>query len=252
MMDGTDQQYHIKLRAGESAPYVIVPGDPGRVPLIASFLDDVEEVAYNREYCTQRGTYKGIPISVTSTGIGGPSTAICVEELAKVGAQVLIRVGTSGGLQRHVNIGDLVVATGAIRDEGTTNQYIPPAFPAVPDFEVTRALKESAEDEGIPHHLGIVHCKDAFYGEEPGGLPTQRDWEAKWEAWHRAGTLCTEMEGSTLFVVSQIRGLRSGALLAVIGETRDGIVTIKHIGVESAIKVALEGIVKLEKRLKLI
>ena len=250
-MDGSDLQYHIKLKAGESAPYVIVPGDPGRVPLIASFLDDARQVAYNREYCTYRGTYKGVPISVTSTGIGGPSAAICFEELAKVGAKVLIRVGTSGSIQDHVHMGDLAIATGAIRDEGTTAQYVPLAFPAVADFEVTMALKECAEEAGIDHHLGIVHCKDAFYGEEPGNLPIQQDWEARWTAWRRAGALCTEMEGSTLFVVGQIRGLKTGTILSVIGETKDGVVTIEHVGVEDAIKVTLEAIARLEPKLRL-
>ena len=248
-MDGTDRQYHIALKNGESAPYVIVPGDPGRVPLIASFLEDVQEVAHRREYRTMRGTYKGVPVSVTSTGIGGPSAAICFEELKRVGAQVLIRVGTSGSIQEHVHVGDLVVATGAVRDEGTTRQYVPLAFPAVPDLDVTIALREAAQsvqDDQGSVHTGVVHCKDAFYGEEPGNLPTQRDWEDRWVAWQRAGTLVTEMEGAALFVVGQIRALKTGLVLSVVGETKGGEVIIKHVGVESAIKTALEAIVRLE------
>jgi uridine phosphorylase len=250
-MDGNQKQYHIKLGPGESAPFVIVPGDPGRVPLIASFLDNAVEVMSNREYCTYRGTYKGVDISVTSTGIGGPSAAICFEELAHVGAQVLIRVGTSGSLQPNVHLGDVVVASGSIRDEGTSQQYLPLAFPAVADFDVTSALKEASTQLNLTHHVGVVHCKDAFYGEMPGTLPTQRQWENKWEIWHRSGALCTEMESSTLFIVGQVRGLKTGAILSVIGETRDGEVKIKKIGVEDAIKSALEACVLLEKQLKL-
>ena len=251
MVDGSDQQYHIKLKSGESAPYVIVPGDPGRVPLIASFLDDAQEVAYNREYCSYRGTYKGVDISVTSTGIGGPSAAIAIEELAKVGAQVMIRVGTSGSLQDHIQLGDLVIANASIRDEGTSGQYLPMSFPAVADFNVTQALQRSAAQNQYPHHIGVIHCKDAFYAEASGTMPMQEYWEQKWQTWHRAGTLCTEMESSTLFIVGQVRGLKTGTVLAVVGETKDGQVTIKHVGVESAIKVALDAIVTLEEELKL-
>lgn len=240
-----DLQYHLKLRAGESAPFVIVPGDPGRVPQIAAFLDNAREVAYNREYCSWRGTYKGVDVSVTSTGIGGPSAAICFEELAKVGAEVLIRVGTSGGMQEHVELGDVVIATGAIRDEGTSHQYVPAAFPAVPDFEVTSALKRAAVTRQEPHHLGVVHCKDAFYGEAYRDLPNASEWASKWAAWERAGALCTEMESATLFTVGQIRGLKTGAILTVVGQTKGGDVKIVKIGPERAIQVALDAIVEL-------
>jgi uridine phosphorylase len=240
-----DLQYHIKLRAGESAPFVIVPGDPGRVPTIAAFLEDAREVANNREYCSWRGTYQGVEISVTSTGIGGPSAAICFEELAKVGARVLIRVGTSGSMQPHVELGDLVIATGAIRDEGTSQQYVPLAFPAVPDFEVTAALKRAAERRSEPHHLGVVHCKDAFYGEAYRDLPNADEWASKWSAWERAGALCTEMESATLFTVGQIRGLKTGAVMTVVGQTKGGDVKIVKIGPERAIQLALDAIVEL-------
>jgi uridine phosphorylase len=241
----SDIQYHIKLKPGQSARYVIVPGDPGRVPKVASFLDDAVEVAHNREYCSYRGRYRGVDVSVTSTGIGGPSAAICFEELAQVGAEVLIRVGTSGSLQPDVYLGDLVVASAAIRDEGTSAQYIPLAFPAVADFDVTSALKRAAEASGHPHRVGVVHCKDAFYGESYRNLPNAKEWEDKWTAWERGGALCTEMESSTLFTVGQIRRLKTGAIMTVIGETREGEVTIKKIGPERAIQVALEAIYEL-------
>jgi uridine phosphorylase len=243
----TLKQYHIHLSPGESAPYVIVPGDPGRVPKIAAYLEGAHEVANNREFRSWRGTYKGVPVSVTSTGIGGPSAAICFEELAKVGAEVLIRVGTSGSIQDHVHVGDLVLASAAVRDEGTSRQYVPLAFPAVADFEVLSALKAAAVSQGRAHHVGVAHCKDAFYGEEPGDLPLRADWEARWEAWTRAGALCTEMESATLFVVGQVRRLRTGAVLTVVGETKGGEVKISHVGPEAAIEVALEAIVRLEE-----
>lgn len=249
-----EQQYHIKLRAGESAPYVITPGDPGRVPEIASYLEGVVEVASNREYCTYRGTYRGVDVSVTSTGIGGPSAAIAIEELIRVGAHTLIRVGTSGSLQPDVYLGDLVVAQSAIRDEGTSDQYTPLAWPATASFEVTQALHEAARIQQSKHeqvhqvHVGVVHSKDAFYAEEPRGLPTYAEWQAKWEAWRLMGAMCTEMEASTLFCVSQLRRVRAGAILSVIGETHDEEVKIAHVSNEPAILSALEAIYTLAQR----
>ncbi len=245
-MDGSNIQYHIGLGVDDCAPYCICPGDPFRVPLIASYLENVQEVAHRREYRTSRGTYQGVPVSITSTGIGGPSAAICFEELARVGAKVIIRLGTCGGLQDGVKISDLVVANAAIRDEGTTRQYVPLAFPAVADLDVTLALRQAAQQANLSHHTGIVHCKDAFYGEEEGTMPLEDDWKARWKSWKRAHTLCTEMEGSTLFVVGQIRQIKTGMILTVIGETKDGEVIIKKVGVEDSIKVALDAIKRLE------
>lgn len=246
------KQYHIHLARGECAPYVITPGDPGRVPKIAAFLDDARLVAHNREYCSYRGTYRGVDISVTSTGIGGPSAAIAAEELIRVGARVLIRVGTSGSLQPDVRLGDLVVAQASIRDEGTSLQYVPLAWPATADFEVTGALAEAARalSGEAPHqtHIGVVHCKDAFYAEEPASLPTAGEWEHKWRAWHRMGALCTEMESATLYTVAQLHRVRAGAILAVIGETEGGEVKISKVNTELAIRAALEAIVLLAGR----
>ena len=246
-----EQQYHIKLRSGESAPYVITPGDPGRVSEIASYLDNAVEVAYHREYRTYRGTYRGVDVSVTSTGIGGPSAAIAFEELIKVGARVLIRVGTSGSLQPDVCLGDLVVAQSAIRDEGTSRQYVPLAWPATSSFDVTHALAQAAHNQQEHQaqvgrvHVGVVHCKDAFYAEEPKLLPTYAEWQMKWEAWHRMGALCTEMEAATLFTVAQLRRVRAGAVLSVIGETRDEEVKIAKLSNGPAILTALDAIYQL-------
>lgn len=244
----SDVQYHIKLASGQSAPYVIVPGDPGRVPQIAAYLDGAYEVANNREYRTFRGRYRGVDVSVTSTGIGGPSAAIAVEELIRIGAKVLIRVGTSGALQEHLQMGDLVVAQSAIRDEGTSCQYVPLAWPASADFETSLALKTAAEqqlqqlDTQLNSYVGVVHSKDAFYAEEPKGLPTAAEWTMKWNAWERMGCLCTEMEAAALFTVAQLHRVKAGAILTVIGETKGGEVKIAKVSSENAIKSALEAI----------
>jgi len=160
-----EKEYHIGLGKGDVGRYVILPGDPGRVPRIAKHLDSAEKVAQNREYTTYTGKVDGIKVSVTSTGIGCPSAAIAVEELIRVGADTFIRVGTAGSLQKEVGLGDLVIATGAIREEGTTRQYVPLSFPAVPDLDVTIALREAARKLGYNSHAGICHCKDSFYSE---------------------------------------------------------------------------------------
>lgn len=253
-LQDTLTQYHIKLKDGESAPYVILPGDPGRVPKIAAFLEDAYEVAYNREFRTIRGTYKGVDVSVTSTGIGGPSTAIAAEELIRVGARVLIRVGTSGSLQPSLKLGDLVVAQSAIRDEGTSRQYVPIEWPATADFDVTSALKQAAEstisEQGIANqaYVGVVHSKDAFYAEEPKSLPIGPVWEMKWEAWRKIGCLCTEMEAATLYTIAHLHGIKAGSILTVIGETRDGEVKIGKVSSENAIISALEAIYLLDQK----
>lgn len=244
----SDVQYHIKLKPGQSAPYVIVPGDPGRVPQIAAYLDQAIEVANNREYKTYRGTYRGVDVSVTSTGIGGPSAAIAFEELIRVGAKVLIRVGTSGALQDHLQMGDLVIAQSAIRDEGTSRQYVPLEWPATADFDTCLALKIAAEkrltteNSQLSSYVGTVHSKDAFYAEEPKNLPTGVEWEQKWAAWQKMGCYCTEMEAATLFTVAQLHHVKSAAILTVIGETKGGEVKIAKVSNENAIMSALEAI----------
>lgn len=248
-----DLQYHIKLRPGDTAPYVIVPGDPGRVPQIAKFLEGAYEVANNREYRTFRGRYKGVDVSVTSTGIGGPSAAIAFEELIRVGAKVLIRVGTSGSLQPSLNLGDVVVAQSAIRDEGTSKQYVPIEWPATADFDLTVALKRAADlqlsssGNHLNAYVGVVHSKDAFYAEEPKLLPTAEMWKMKWTAWQKIGCLCTEMEAAALFTVAQVHGVKAGSILTVIGETKDGEVKIGKVSNDNAIISALESIHALDQ-----
>ena len=173
-----EMQYHVHLKRGDVGRYVLLPGDPGRVPLIASFFDNAKEVAFNREYRTWTGTVAGIKVSCCSTGIGCPSTAIAVEELIKCGADTFIRIGTCGALQREVKLGDLCITTGAVREEGTTRQYVPLSYPAVADLDVTLALRQAAKNRKLPAHTGIGHCKDAFFSE-PKKLTTGEDIEPK-------------------------------------------------------------------------
>ena len=243
------KQYHIGLDKDDIGRYVILPGDPGRVPVIASFLDRAEKVAQNREYTTYTGYIGDTKVSVTSTGIGCPSAAIALEELVKIGADTFIRVGTAGGLQPSVDLGDLVIPTGAIREEGTTRQYIPISYPAVPDFDVTLALRDAAKRLNFKSHLGVCHCKDAFFIEGDENLPIAEENKNLWKAWERANVLATSMEDAALFVISQIRKVRVGEVLAIIGLTyKDTPIVDKKLGVEDAIKTAIEAIKILEER----
>ena len=206
-------QYHIKLTEEHKAKYAIIPGDPGRVEKIAEYLDNAEQVMYNREYNSYLGYLDGERVLVVSTGIGGPSCAICVEELADIGVDTFIRVGTCGGMQPNVYPGDVIISTGAIRFDGTSKEYMPIEFPAVADFEVTSALYAAAENLEYRNHVGIVQAKDSFYGQHsPESMPTSPELLYKWEAWKRGGCLASEMEGATLFIVSAVRKLRAGAV----------------------------------------
>ncbi len=213
-----DVQYHVALKRGDVGRYVLLPGDPGRVPLIASFFDSAEKVAQHREYLTYTGFVEGVMVSVTSTGIGGPSTAIAVEELAEIGADTFIRVGTSGPMQPGMQPGDLVVVSGAVRDEGTASQYMPLAFPALADLDVVDCLREACRRRDVRYHLGLSHSKDSFYGEvQPERMPLADDLQRRWKAWIAGGVLCSEMEAATLFVVSSVLGKRAGGLMLTSG-----------------------------------
>jgi uridine phosphorylase len=214
------RQYHLQCAPGEVGGYVLLPGDPGRCALIAERFEQARLVAANREFTTFTGTLDGVPVSATSTGIGGPSTAIAVEELCNLGAHTLVRVGTCGGMQPQVRWGDLVLAQAAVRDEGTTNQYVPPGYPAVAHAEVLDALRAAAAERSGPHHVGLVQTKDSFYGEmEPDRMPVAAELRERWDAWIRAGVLASEMECATLFVVAAVRGARAGAALVCVNET---------------------------------
>lgn len=209
-------QYHIQMEPGDVGRYVMLPGDPGRCQQIASYLEDARLIAYNREYKTYTGTLLGEKVSVMSTGIGGPSTAIAVEELVKIGADTFIRVGTCGGMAREVIPGSIVIASGAIRAEGTSREYLPLEFPAVADHQVVCALEQSAKALGLPFHIGVVQCKDSYYGQhEPENQPVAGELLQKWNAWLKGGCLASEMESSTLFILGSARRVRTGTVLLV-------------------------------------
>lgn len=239
-------QYHIQLSEEHGAKYAIIPGDPGRVEKIAALLDHAQQVGYNREYNSYLGYLDGEKVLVVSTGIGGPSCAICVEELAKIGVDTFIRVGTCGGMQPEVAPGDVVIATGAIRMDGTSKEYMPIEFPAVADFGVTTALYNAAEKLGFPNHVGVVQAKDSFYGQHsPESMPISSELLAKWEAWKRGGCLASEMEGATLFIVSAVRKLRAGAIFHCVWNqevAKTAMPKERNEDTSAAIKTAVEAI----------
>lgn len=218
-MKNNDKMYHIGLSKEDinGAKYAILPGDPGRVPKIAACLNNAKKICVNREYTSYLGELEGQPILVMSTGMGGPSTAIAVEELANIGITNLIRVGTSGGMQLDVSAGDIVIAQAAIRQEGTSKEYVPIEFPAVADIELTNALKKAADELGYVNHTGVVHCKDSFYGQHnPERMPVSYELENKWQAWIKAGALCSEMETASLYTVASTLRLKAAAVLLVV------------------------------------
>ena len=216
-MQDMERQFHIRCVPGDVGRYVILPGDPGRVPQIAALLDEARQVACNREYNVYTGSLLGEPVSVCSTGIGGPSAAIAMEELTAVGADTFLRCGTCGGIDLEVCAGDIVVASGAVRYEHTSREYAPLEFPAVADLDLTLALREAARALGKTVHVGVVQCKDSFYGQHaPGRMPVQPELEAKWLAWKRLGVKASEMESAALFVVASALRVRCGACFHVI------------------------------------
>ena len=238
--------YHIQVGPGDVGKYVIMPGDPKRCQLIAKYLDNPVLIADSREYVTYTGTLEGVKVSVTSSGIGGPSTAIALEELVMCGADTFVRIGTSGGMDLEVKSGDVVIATGAIRMEGTTKEYAPIEFPAVADFDVTGALIEGAKNVGVNYHVGVVQCKDSFYGQHsPETKPVSYELENKWEAWCRLGAKASEMESAALFVVSSYLKVRAGSVFLVVANQerakREMENPIVH-DTDIAIKVAVEGV----------
>lgn len=232
------------LKPGDIPRYVLLPGDPGRVPLIASFWDQSRMVAEHRGFVTYAGTYKGVALAATSTGIGGPSTAIVVEELLRVGADTFIRVGTTGSLQDYIKLGDLVITTAAVRLDGASKAYVDPEYPAVASYDVTLALIEAAESLGVKYHVGITASSDSFYVGQ--GRPGFRGYlPQKWEGVERIlreiNVLNFEMEASTLFTLSNIYGARAGAVCAAIANR----VTDKfdpQAGITDLIRVANEAV----------
>lgn len=246
-----DVQYHINMKQGDVGKYVILPGDPKRCIKIAQHFDNPVLVADHREFVTYTGYIDGVKVSVTSTGIGGPSASIALEELSNIGADTFIRVGTSGGMDINVMGGDLVIASGAIRMEGTGREYAPMEFPAVANYEVLNALVKASKDLGKKYHVGIVQCKDAYYGQhEPETKPVGYELINKWNAWLKLGALASEMESAALFIVGAYRRVRVGAILNVVAnqERRKlGLDDPQEHDTEAAIVTAIEAIRNLIK-----
>ena len=216
-MQATEKQFHIHCSEGDVGRYVILPGDPGRCEAIAKHFDNPVHIGMNREYNIWTGYLLGEKVSVCSTGIGGPSASIAMEELHNIGADTFIRVGTCGGIALDILPGDVVVANGAIRFEHTSMEYAPIEFPAVPDFEVTAALKAASEELGYGTHVGVVQCKDSFYGQHsPEKSPVYYELLQKWESWKRLGVKASEMESAAMFVVAAALNVRCGSCFHVI------------------------------------
>ena len=216
-MQERELQFHIQCGPGDVGKYCILPGDPGRCKAIAAHFDNPVHVQTNREYVTYTGTLLGEKVSVVSTGIGGPSAAIAMEELVKLGVHTFIRVGTCGGIKLDVQSGDVVVATGAVRMEGTSREYAPIEWPAVPDYQVLCALVQAARNLNKSWKAGVVQCKDSFYGQHsPASMPVSYELEQKWSAWKRLGVLASEMESAALFTVAAARDVRCGSVFHVI------------------------------------
>ena len=244
--EGSGKQYHVGVGQGDVGSYVILTGDPKRCEKIAAYFDDPKLVGDTREFVTYTGYLDGVKVSVSSTGIGGPSAAIAMEELVACGADTFIRVGTCGGMGLNVKSGDLVIATGAIRMEGTSREYAPSQFPAISDLQVTNALVEAANNLSFPYHTGVVHCKDAFYGQHrPETLPNGRDLIRLWDAWIKLGCMASEMESAALFVVASYLHVRCGTVLLTVANqerARQNLPNPQVHDTDSAIRTAVEAI----------
>ena len=245
-MQKLDKQFHIHCVEGDVGRYCILPGDPGRCAAIAAYFDDAKLISQNREFTVYTGYLLGEKVTVCSTGIGGPSASIAIEELHNIGADTFIRIGTCGGIDLDVRSGDVVIATGAVRFEHTSREYAPIEFPAVPDFEVLSALVQAAKNLEMSYKVGVVQCKDSFYGQhDPARMPVSYELQNKWEAWKRLGVKASEMESAALFVVSSALRCRSGACFHVIwNQEREaaGLDQDMSEDTESAVKTAVEAI----------
>ena len=242
--EGSGVQYHTHTSSDMVGEYVILPGDPGRCEKIASLLDDARLMAVNREFTTYTGMLDGVRVSVSSTGIGGPSASIAMEELYRCGARTFIRIGTCGGMQTDIMGGDLVIASGAIRMEGTSKEYAPIEYPAVADITVVNALMQAAENLKYPYHVGVVECKDSFYGQqEPEKKPVGYELLNKWDAWIKCGALASEMESAAMYIVGSTLRVRVGTVLLVVANqerAKAGLSNPQAHDTERAIEAAVE------------
>ena len=252
LTNNSGKMWHIGLDENDIGKGVILPGDPGRCEMVAKFMDEAELKAVSRGNPTYTGTYDGASVSVMSTGMGGMAVAVCVEELKQIGAKNLIRMGTCGSLQPDIPQGTIVIATGAVRGDGCTPEYVPMEHPAIADIDVVNALRESARELGVEPVLGIVRSHDAFYRESPGA---HIGWEDRIKPWVDAGVACVENESSSLFVVSSlVGGLRAGTILLTGGclqENHGGMSTANRPDyaekVELMTKITLRALAKLDK-----
>ena len=246
------RQYHIALAEGDVGRYVFLPGDPGRCELIASYFDQPEKVASHREYETWSGLLEGEKVSVTSTGIGGPSAAIALEELVAIGSDTFVRVGTSGSMQDHIKPGDIAIVSAAIRDEGTSVHYLPLEFPAVADVGLTQALSDAARGLGKTVHVGVSQSKDSFYGQHsPERMPVAGRLAERWSAWMGGGAICSEMEAASLYIVASVLRVRASGLMMVMGHPDQSPMTPDEWDaskVEHLLPVAIEGMREIIRR----
>ncbi len=248
MLSSHEKQYHINVSRGQVGKYCILPGDPGRCEKIAALLDNASHISLNREYNIYNGYLCGELVTVCSTGIGGPSAAIAMEELAACGAEYFIRVGTCGGISLSACAGDVIIASGAVRQDGTSREYAPIEFPAVSDPDIMLALRNCAKALGYKNHTGVVQAKDSFYGQHsPKRMPIASELLEKWEAWKRLGVLASEMESGALFTVAASLGVKCGAVFTVVWNQErfdagldDG--NDEQHDTNKAIKVAIEAI----------
>lgn len=244
--EGSGKQYHIGVGKGEVGRYVFLPGDPKRCEKIAKYFDQPVKVGDSREFVTYTGYLNGVKVSVTSTGVGGPSASIAMEELVACGADTFIRVGTCGGMDMNVQSGDLVIATGAIRMEGTSKEYVPIEYPAVADLDMVNALVEGAKRVNASYHTGVVECKDAFYGQHrPETLPNGQDLLRKWNAWLGMGCKASEMESAALFIVAGYLHVRCGTTLLVVANQereKQGLPNPQVHDTDLAIRSAIEAV----------
>jgi uridine phosphorylase len=246
-MDSTEKEYHIDIARGEIPPLILLPGDPMRSKRIAEqFFEDPEEVAHKREYWSFKGTFRGVPVAVCSTGIGCPSAAIAIEELIRVGGHTFVRVGTAGAVDASLKAGDIVIFSASVRDEGTSRAYVPLEYPAVSDMGLLQELTNAAERSGARYRVGIGHSKDSFYSEFPNLVADSSGMKAKWETYRRAGVIATEMESAALFVIGQMRRVKVGTACVIVGEPIENEAKIKDKPeISNLITIALEAMISL-------
>ncbi|MBO4339119.1 MAG: uridine phosphorylase [Clostridia bacterium] len=239
-------QFHLKIKRGDVGRYCLLPGDPGRCEKIAKYLDNPEMIVSNREFTIFNGSLNGEKVTVCSTGIGGPSAAIAMEELAVCGADTFIRVGTCGGINLKVDGGDVVIATSAVRQDGTSLEYAPIEFPATADYEIVNSLVYAAKNNGYNYHTGIVQSKDSFYGQHsPEKMAVADNLLYKWNAWKKLGVLASEMESAAMFTVASNLGVRCGAVFHVIwNQEREaaGMISMVDENTENAVITAVDAV----------